>query len=151
MTKNSRVYCPWHPTQLTRKRPLLVDDFLVLVKQKKFLCLKKMITMLNGLNTLGLASPHVKPLFDAIYELKDRTSEGGARVYLLLVKTKNFTPFMQNAKKNPMLMRSCFLMTSKFLKHWKTLKQFFPCQTRHTVGENGANHDNFKSRTPCQT
>jgi hypothetical protein len=99
MTKNSRVYCPWHPTQLTRKRPLLVDDFLVLVKQKKFLCLKKMITMLNGLNTLGLASPHVKPLFDAIYELKDRTSEGGARVYFIAGEDKEFYAFHAECKK----------------------------------------------------
>jgi hypothetical protein len=99
MMKNSRVYCPWHPAQLTRKRPLLIDDFLGLVKQKKFLCLKKMIAMLNGLNTLGLASPHVKPLFDAIYELKDRTSEGGARVYFIAGEDNEFYAFHAECKK----------------------------------------------------
>jgi phage-related protein len=99
MTKNSRVYCPWHPTQLTRKRPLLVDDFLDLVKQKKFVCLKKMIAMLNGLNSLGLESPHVKPLFDAIYELKDRTSDSGARVYFIAGQDNEFYAFHAECKK----------------------------------------------------
>ncbi len=99
MTKNSWVYCPWHPTQLTRKRPLLVDDFLDLVKQKKFVCLKKMISMLNGLNTFGLESLHVKPLFDAIYELKDRTSDGGARVYFIAGEDNEFYAFHAECKK----------------------------------------------------
>ena len=100
MNPESRVYCPWHPTRLDKKHPLLIEDFLGLVKEKKVICLKKMISMLHGLNTQGLDSSHVKHLFDAIYELKDRTTDGGARVYFIAGQNREFYAFHAECKKN---------------------------------------------------
>jgi phage-related protein len=76
-----------------------VDDFLELTKQKKFICLKKMISMLDTLNTFGLDTPHIKHLFDAIYELKDRTTDGGARVYFIAENQGEFYAFHAECKK----------------------------------------------------
>ena len=39
--------------------------------------------MLRDLRDHGLASRYSKHLFSALYELKDRTVDGGARVYFL--------------------------------------------------------------------
>jgi phage-related protein len=96
---SSKVFCPWHPLRLERKNSLLVEDFLVLVREKKVICLRKMIVMLDDLNTQGLDSRYVKHLFDAIYELKDRTSDGGARVYFIAGDEQEFYAFHAECKK----------------------------------------------------
>ncbi len=95
----SRVYCPWHPERLDKPRALIIEDFLELTKQKKFICLKKMISMLDNLNTHGLQANHIKHVFDAIYELKDRTTEGGARVYFIAGNQNEFYAFHAECKK----------------------------------------------------
>jgi hypothetical protein len=42
---------------------------------------------------------HVKPLFDAIYEFKDRTSDGGVRVYFIAGQDNEFYAFHAECKK----------------------------------------------------
>ena len=72
-----------HPTRPRNRHPLIIDDFLEIARASKKVCLSKMIDMTADLLKYGLDSRYVKPLGGPLYELKDRTSDGGARVYFL--------------------------------------------------------------------
>jgi phage-related protein len=74
---------PYHPDRLHEAKPLIIQDLLELAGQHKQICLNKMINMITDLHQHGQDSRYRKHLFDAINELKDRTSEGGARVYYI--------------------------------------------------------------------
>ena len=78
-----QLFSPWHPDRLERKNPVIVEDLLELIVQGKVICARKIIEMLRDLRDSGLQSRYCKHLFDAIYELKNRTSDGGARVYFI--------------------------------------------------------------------
>ena len=78
-----QLFSPWHPDRLGEKNPPIIEDLLELVENRKVICVRKMIEMLRDLRDHGLASRYSKHLFNAVYELKDRTSDGGARVYFL--------------------------------------------------------------------
>ncbi len=78
-----QLFSPWHPDRLDHKHPVIIEDLLELIDKSKIICLRKMIDMLADLRDSGLKSRYSKHLFDAVYELKDRTSEGGARVYFI--------------------------------------------------------------------
>ncbi|HEX2863569.1 MAG TPA: hypothetical protein VHN99_03285 [Deinococcales bacterium] len=71
------------PNRLDARRPLIIEDLLGVAASSKHRCLDKMIEMLEDLHRNGFASRYAKHLFDALYELKDRTRDGGARVYFL--------------------------------------------------------------------
>lgn len=74
---------PYHPDRLNDPQPLFIQDLLELVGTRKQICLNKLINMATDLYLHGQESRYRKHLFDAIYELKDRTSEGGARAYYI--------------------------------------------------------------------
>jgi phage-related protein len=78
-----QLFSPWHPDRLNRKQPVIIEDLLALIEQSKIICVRKMIDMLRDLRDHGLDSRYSKHLFDAVYELKNRTSDGGARVYFI--------------------------------------------------------------------
>ncbi len=78
-----QLFSPWHPDRLGEKNPPIITDLLGLVENRKVICVRKMIEMLNDLKNHGLSSRYSKHLFNAVYELKDRTADGGARVYFL--------------------------------------------------------------------
>lgn len=78
-----QLFSPWHPDRLGEKNPPIIADLLELVESRKVICVRKMIEMLRDLRDHGLASRYSKHLFNAVYELKDRTADGGARVYFL--------------------------------------------------------------------
>jgi phage-related protein len=84
MTTSSptRIVCPWHPNHLDAKNPLIIQDLLEMAQSKR-ICLKKCIQMIGDLFVHGLQSRYTKHLGGVLYELKDRTSDGGARVYVL--------------------------------------------------------------------
>jgi phage-related protein len=77
------LFSPWHPDRLDHKNPVVIEDLLELIELSKTICVRKMIEMLQDLRDHGLHSRYCKHLFDAVYELKDRTSQGGARVYFI--------------------------------------------------------------------
>jgi hypothetical protein len=79
-----------HPTRPRHRRHLIIDDFLNIARASKKVCLRKMIEMTQDLRKFGLDSRYVKPLGGPLYELKDRTSDGGARVYFLRYGTDAF-------------------------------------------------------------
>ena len=78
-----QLFSPWHPDRLGEKNPPIIEDLLELIEVGKVICVRKMIEMLRDLKDHGLASRYSKHLFNAVYELKDRTADGGARVYFL--------------------------------------------------------------------
>lgn len=79
-----------HPDRLKAKHPLIIEDFLAVARASKRLCLRKMIEMARDLHQHGLDSRYVKPLGGPLYELKDRTPDGGARVYFLRLARTEF-------------------------------------------------------------
>jgi phage-related protein len=74
---------PYHPDRLNDPHPLFIQDLLELVVKRKQLCVNKLVNMATDLYLHGQESRYRKHLFDAVYELKDRTSEGGARAYYI--------------------------------------------------------------------
>ncbi len=85
-----RLILVYHPKRLTEPRPLVIADLLEMVGVSKQRCVDKCIQMLTDLYQFGLDSRYVKPLFGAVYELKDRTKEGGARVYFIADEIQQF-------------------------------------------------------------
>ena len=63
---------------------MVIDDLLALVALGKKRCVSKIVEMCSDLHRNGRDSRFIKPLGDALYELKARTGEGGARVYFFL-------------------------------------------------------------------
>jgi phage-related protein len=74
---------PYHPDRLDDPHPLFIQDLLELVGARKQICVNKLVNMATDLHLHGQESRYRKHLFDAVYELKDRTSEGGARIYYI--------------------------------------------------------------------
>ena len=80
----------YHPNRLDETHPLVIQDLLELVEESKQVCVNKCVQMLTDLHQNGLKSRYLKPLFGAVYELKDRTSQGGARVYFVIDNKNQF-------------------------------------------------------------
>jgi phage-related protein len=68
----------------------LIVDLLSLVQQSKQKSVNKIIEMIEDLQQQGMNSRYVKHLEGPIYELKARTSEGGARVYFFRYTSSSF-------------------------------------------------------------
>lgn len=75
-----RVIYPWHPNHLEHKNPLIIEDLLEMSVSKR-ICAQKCKQMIGDLCKNGKDCRYRKHLGDALWELKDRTSDGGARVY----------------------------------------------------------------------
>ena len=80
----------YHPHRLDETHPLVIQDLLELVEESKQLCVNKCVQMMADLHQNGLKSRYLKPLFGAVYELKDRTSQGGARIYFIVDNKNQF-------------------------------------------------------------
>lgn len=78
-----RLFLARHPSRRKAKHPLIIEDFLEVAQASKRKCLRKMIEMISDLYQNGMDSGFIKHLGGPLYELKSRTSEGGARVYFL--------------------------------------------------------------------
>ncbi len=95
----NRFYLARHPNRLNAKHPLIIEDFLEIAKSSKRICLKKMIEMTQDLYQNSLDSRYQKHLIGALFELKDRTKEGGARVYFLRLTDTEFVLGRAECKK----------------------------------------------------
>jgi hypothetical protein len=78
-----------HPYRIT-KHVLLIQDWLELIEHGKALSVHKMIDMVRALQMFGQDSRFVKHMGGAIYELKTRTPQGGARVYFFQLDEHTF-------------------------------------------------------------
>jgi phage-related protein len=78
-----------HPNRITI-HPLLIEDWLELADNGKAQSVHKMIDMVRDLQHSGRNSRFVKHLGGAVYELKTRTPQGGARVYFFQTDEHEF-------------------------------------------------------------
>lgn len=94
-----RVIPVWHPDRLDKVNPLVIENLLELVNRGKVNCLAKLIQMNQDLCRVGLRSRYCKHLLDALYELKDTTSDGGARLYFIRGNHNTYYLFHAECKK----------------------------------------------------
>jgi hypothetical protein len=92
-----RIICVWHPNHLTKKNPLIIEDLLEMSVSKR-ICAQKCKQMIGDLYLNGRDSRYRKHLGGALWELKDRTSEGGARVYFLQGQGNRFIVYHAECK-----------------------------------------------------
>ncbi len=71
-------------------RPALLTDWLELAGKGQQKCVDKMVEMCTDLLETGMNCRYLKWFGGAIGELKSRTSDGGARVYLFRVGEQDF-------------------------------------------------------------
>jgi hypothetical protein len=106
-----RTYLTIHPSDAPHAREALLTDLLELKRQSKNHCVSKMIQMIEDLRLNGLACRYLKTFKgSAVFELKDRTADGGARVYCFRVGKKDFAIGRAECKKET--------EASQLLIHW---------------------------------
>jgi UDP-2,3-diacylglucosamine pyrophosphatase LpxH len=86
---NPKIIYPWHPDHLERKNPLIIEDLLEMWQSKR-ICAQKCKQMIGDLSLNGKESRYRKHLGGVLWELKDRTADGGARVYFLQTNQNQF-------------------------------------------------------------
>lgn len=79
-----------HPNRVGAARPLLLEDWLGLVARGKQACVNKMVQMCADLHRHGRNSRYIKKFAGPVWELKDRTHQGGARVYFFITPEREF-------------------------------------------------------------
>lgn len=84
-----RIWLTFNPYE-TVIRPPLLTDWLELTGKGQQKCVNKMIEMCKDLHINGMDCRYLKWFGDNIGELKSRTSDGGARVYLFRVGKEGF-------------------------------------------------------------
>jgi hypothetical protein len=94
---NPQIIYPWHPEHLTRKNPLIIEDLLQMSLSKR-ICAQKCKQMIGDLCINGKKSRYRKHLGGVFWELKDRTSDGGARVYFLQDSENQFFVYHAECK-----------------------------------------------------
>ncbi len=77
-----RLHLARHPSDLTALQPLIIRDFLDMAHKGQRTCLRAVIEMCTDLHQHGMECRFLKPFGGAVYELKKRATDGGARVYL---------------------------------------------------------------------
>jgi hypothetical protein len=95
-----RTFLSIHPNSKEGSREAVLTDLLELRKEGKDKCAEKIIRMIEDLRLNGLECRYIKTLKDsAIFELKDRTPDGGARVYCFRVSKDDFAIGRAECKK----------------------------------------------------
>jgi phage-related protein len=121
-----QLFSPWHPDRLGERNPPIIRDLLELVSGRKTICVRKMIEMLRDLQDHGLASRYSKHLFNAIYELKDRTADGGARVYFLHGDRQRFFIVHAECKKESQASEAMLVHCIEILEALENATPLFP-------------------------
>ncbi len=120
----------YHPNRLDETHPLVIQDLLELVEESKQLCVNKCVQMMTDLHQSGLKSRYLKPLFGAVYELKDRTSQGGARVYFVVDnKTQFYIAHAECKTENEAV--GCSQSALKSFKRLRQIKPFYQNRGQH--------------------
>jgi hypothetical protein len=95
-----RTFLTFHPSDPPDTREALLTDLLELRRQSKHRCVDKMIQMIEDLRSNGPECRYIKGFpGSAIFELKGRTSDGGARVYCFRVGKTAFVVGRAECKK----------------------------------------------------
>jgi hypothetical protein len=85
-----RLLLPRHPDRLTAKHPVIIEEFLALVREGQVDALGMMIKMLADLYQQGRGSRYLRNMTGTpIWELKSQSrggQKGGSRIYLFVTE-----------------------------------------------------------------
>jgi phage-related protein len=94
-----KTYVAFHPKRKRGKEPLLYEDLIALNAEGKNRSVTRIIAMMDDLRENGRESRYVKHLGGPLFELKTRTSDGGARVYFFRLNEDSFVLVRAEVKK----------------------------------------------------
>jgi hypothetical protein len=115
-----RTFLTIHPSDDSDVREAVLTDLLELYKQSKRKCADKIIRMIEDLRLYGQECRYIKTFKDSsIFELKDRTPEGGARVYCFRVSRHDFAIARAECKNEDKANLHLIQWTEDVIKAWQ--------------------------------
>ena len=96
---NPSLRLTFNPYEGVVVRPALLTDWLELAEKGQQRCVDKMVKMCTDLLETGMNCRYLKWFGGAVGELKGRTSDGGARVYLFRIAENDFALTRAECKK----------------------------------------------------
>jgi hypothetical protein len=119
-----RTFLTVHPNDPQGTREAVLTDLLALRKESKHKCADKIIRMIEDLRLNGLECRYIKGFKDsALFELKDRTPAGGARVYCFRVSQEDFAISRAECKKEDKADAQLLGWTEEVIKAWQEGKE----------------------------
>ncbi len=119
-----RTFLTVHPDDAEGTREAVLTDLLAMRKQSKHRCADKIIRMIEDLRLNGLECRYIKTFKDSsIFELKDRTPDGGARAYCFRVSKDDFAVARAECKKEDAADKSLIRWTEDVIAAWQEGKE----------------------------
>lgn len=119
-----RTFLTLHPNDTEGTREAVLTDLLALRKQSKHKCADKIIRMIEDLRLNGLECRYIKVFKDSsIFELKDRTLDGGARAYCFRVSKDDFAIARAECKKEDAADKMLIRWTEEVIEAWQEGKE----------------------------
>jgi hypothetical protein len=119
-----RTFLTVHPDDAEETREAVLTDLLALRQQSKHKCADKIIRMLEDLRLNGLECRYIKTFKgSSIFELKDRTLDGGARVYCFRVSKEDFAIGRAECKKEDAADKTLIRWTDEVIAAWQEGKE----------------------------
>ena len=138
-----RTFLTVHPKDRQETREALLTDLLELRKQGQDKCFDKIIRMIEDLRLNGLNCRYIKAFKDSsIFELKDRTPDGGARVYCFRISKSDFAIARAECKKENDADIGLIKWTEEVIKAWQQGHEVLrpkPKPQKKNVGEGEEN------------
>jgi hypothetical protein len=119
-----RTFLTVHPNDPEGMREAVLTDLLAIRQQSKHKCADKIIGMIEDLRLNGLECRYIKTFKDSsIFELKDRTPDGGARVYCFRVSKDDFAIARAECKKEDAADKTLIRWTEEVIAAWQEGKE----------------------------
>ena len=115
-----RTFLTVHPNDAEGTREAVLTDLLAMRQQSKHKCADKIIKMIEDLRLNGLECRYIKTFKDSsIFELKDRTPDGGARAYCFRVSKDDFAVARAECKKENAADKTLLRWTENVIAAWQ--------------------------------
>jgi hypothetical protein len=119
-----RTFLTVHPNDAEGAREAVLTDLLAMRQVSKHKCADKIIRMIEDLRLNGLECRYIKAFKgSAIFELKDRTPDGGARVYCFRVSKDDFAVARAECKKEDKAEAILIKWTEEVIEAWQDKKE----------------------------
>jgi hypothetical protein len=119
-----RTFLTVHPEDIEGTREAVLTDLLALRKAAKHKCADKIIRMIEDLRLNGLECRYIKTFkSSSIFELKDRTPDGGARVYCFRVSKDDFAVARAECKNKDKADAGLITWTEDVIRAWEDGKE----------------------------
>jgi hypothetical protein len=119
-----RTFLTVHPNDTEGTREAVITDLLIMRQQSKHKCADKIIRMLEDLRINGVECRYIKLFKDSsIFELKDRTPDGGARIYCFRVSKNDFAIPRAECKKENAADKTLIGWTEEVIAAWREGKE----------------------------